>query len=102
MQVFFPLRGLEDKLLKLQDSIDSAFRKLFSLVPILDGRLLENVVLTTTAVEVPHGLGRKPRGWILVKSGVSIIVYQTSESAYPELNLRLTASGTDVVSIWVF
>jgi hypothetical protein len=102
MQVFFPLRGLEDKLLKLQDAVDAGFRKLFSLVPILDGKLLDNVVVTTTPVEVPHGLGRRPRGWLVVKSNVSVIVYQASESAYPELNLRLTASGTDVVSIWVF
>ena len=100
--MFFPVRGLEDKLLRLQDAIDAAFRKLLSIARIADGRLLENVVVTTAATEVPHGLGREPRGWIVVRSSVALSVYEAAPSDYPTLNLRLTATGTDVVSLWVF
>lgn len=102
IQLFFPVRGLDDKLLRLQDAVDAAFKKLQSLASILDGRLLENVVVTTTATEVPHGLGREPRGWLVVRSSVALSVYEAAPSAYPTLNLRLTATGTDVVSLWVF
>lgn len=102
IQFFYPLRGLDGPLTKLQDSIDAAFKRLLKLVPIADGVLLESVTVSATATEVAHGLGRVPRGFLLIKSTVPLTVYQASPSAFPDSNLRLTASGTDVVSLWVF
>ena len=41
-------------------------------IPILQGRLLERVDITEgTTTKYRHGLGRKLRGWIIVKSNIT-------------------------------
>jgi len=45
-------------------------------VPILQGRLLENVSITENQTNrVRHGLGRKLRGWIVVRQTVEEIFF---------------------------
>lgn len=69
--------------------------------PMLDGRLIENVVLGTTETLIEHKLGRAYQGWIIVNKNAAQDVYVSSTSL-PKKHLALTAGGTVTVSIWVF
>ena len=69
--------------------------------PILDGNLLEDLAVTTTATDFSHGLGRKPLGYILVKASAGVTLFDT-ESTTPNVTLKLTASASSTISIWVF
>lgn len=69
-------------------------------VPLLGGRLVEDVSVDTTGVVVNHRLGREPRGVLVVKNSTTAS-YQTD--AFSKTTLTITASsGTSTVSIWVF
>jgi len=68
---------------------------------IIDGVLLTNVALTTSATNVYHGLGRKYRGWIVVDNTTPCWVY-ASVSSDPSKTLSLIATVTTTVSLWVF
>ena len=69
--------------------------------PLLDGVLLEDIDVTTTATAFSHGLGREPRGYIIVKANASVTIYVTT-STTPKTTLKLTGSGTATISLWVF
>ena len=70
--------------------------------PILDGELIEDVVLSTTGVNVSHGLGRPWRGWVVVDIDTTATVYRAS-SDDESVFLRLRASaGTPIIKVWVF
>ena len=68
---------------------------------ILDGRILENVAVSTTATEIAHGLGRKPLGYIIVKSNAHVTIYDTT-STTPTVTIKLTASATATINLWIF
>jgi hypothetical protein len=75
----------------------------------LDGlRLLENVQLTSgVTARVPHGLGRKPRGWLVVRtdSGAALgyIYDEQRTQAKTDVYLYLRAEGySPLVSLLVF
>lgn len=67
---------------------------------ILDGRLIEDITVSTTDLTVTHRMGRIPRGAIVVKaSGLgNIRLYQFTADT---ITTR-SASGTQTVSIWIF
>lgn len=70
-------------------------------IPILDGNLIEDVVLGSTETKVNHKLGRRYRGWVIVDKSANQSVWAAT-SAISERYLSLTASGTVTVSLWVF
>ena len=65
------------------------------------GRLITGVVLSTTAYDLSHGLGRRYKGYDIVKRSAAAHVYD-SESDDDTRFLRLTASSAVTVSIYVF
>lgn len=70
---------------------------------ILDGILLTNISLTTGLNEVSHKLGRKIRGWIVVRKRANVDIWDEQDSnKKPGLTLRLQASGAVVADLWVF
>lgn len=82
-------------------------------VPLLQGRLVENVKLSDGAVvKIKHGLGRKLRGWVLTDlydatSTGRIVRVRTSggRNASDESDIWLRADGwgaTITVGLWVF
>ena len=79
-------------------------------VPILQGRLLENITITeNTTNKIRHGLERKLRGWIVVRSPISPNVFSDSQVSNQKEDQELwltaeTPSGsTDYkISLWVF
>lgn len=85
---------------RLQGNIQEFFKQLTS-NPLLDGNLIEDVAVSTTAVEVNHGLGREPVGYITVKADANVTIYDTT-STTPKVTLKLTASATATVSLYIF
>ena len=79
-------------------------------VPILQGRLLENVNITENETNrIRHGLGRKLRGWIIVRQTVEQIFFSDAQSSNKRADEELwliptTASGSakSEISLWVF
>lgn len=68
---------------------------------IIDGRLLENVTINSTATQLQHGLGRVPKGFIVVDYTVfpDSGIYRT---AWDEKTITLVADTTSIYSLWVF
>lgn len=77
---------------------------------IVDGRLIENITFTEqpdteNGAQVKHGLGRKYRGWILVKTNAAPgWLYEAAVNTDPSsfLEIRTTEPGSLTVSLWVF
>lgn len=95
--------GTDDLVIgKLQDNTEEIFVQILS-KRILDGVLLEGVVLTTSAILVPHPLKKPVTGYIVVRSNANSVVYdQETSNTLKELFVKLLASATATVSLWVF
>lgn len=73
-------------------------------VPLLDGHLLEDVVLKGggETTKIAHGLGRKPKGHIIVKRNAAVTYTIDQTATTPSRELWLLASGAATVTLWVF
>lgn len=83
---------------RTRDAINQA------LAPLLDGHLLENIGLTGGVdATISHSLGRKLRGWFLVRSTATGTVFDKQDANdAPELTLVLQTATTKTISLWVF
>lgn len=68
-------------------------------IPLLDGRLITDVAVATTATSIPHKLGRQPLGWVLTDQDTAATVRR---SAWDAKHLTLIASAACTVGLWVF
>lgn len=72
-------------------------------LPINKGLILENVSLATGTNNINHKLGRKLRGWWLVRVSSSVTVYDAQSNVpNPDVVLRLVSSAPSTVDIYVF
>lgn len=85
---------------QLQQSVID-FTSQLTRVPFLAGNLVEGVLLSTTALEVSHGLGRIPVGYFIVKASAGVTVFD-SASTTPKATIKLTGSATSTVNLWIF
>jgi hypothetical protein len=71
---------------------------------ILNGALLTNVALSTTATPVPHKLGRKYAGFWVAGASANATVYQLDFAAPVQAQsvINLVASAPVTVNLWVF
>lgn len=93
---FFKDKNLE----KFQDDVDVAFEVL-SKIPFLDGILLKDLSLSTTATNFPHKLGRKWVGYLITKKDDNArISYQGIDNN--EIYIKLISSIDVLVDVWVF
>ena len=95
------LRTQDAELQQLQDNVYEVVRT-WEVVPLLQGLLIEDVILGATATDVAHGLGRRPRGWIVTRRNGTATIYEPSAAALPDRFLKLQATATIVCSLWVF
>lgn len=103
IRVFQKLPTTDQVLDRVQSNIDGAFRRLAQMVPIVDGRLVTDVALTTSTSRIEHGLARRPQGWIVVGRSADARVWDMQNSNnLQDRYLDLRASGAVTVSIWVF
>lgn len=71
--------------------------------PVLDHVEVEGWALATGTNLVPHGLGRRPRGWWVTRRNAGADVYDSaSPSASPERTLALEASAPVTVNLVVY
>lgn len=68
---------------------------------IVNGRLIEDINITTAGTTVNHGLGRIWSGWFVVDNTADVRVWSVP-SADEKKYLMLDASGTATIAIWVF
>jgi len=85
---------------RLQENIGEYVAQ-FTSNPLLDGRVIENIVVSTTATEFAHGLGRELRGYFIVKSNTHVTIYNTT-SITPKTSMKLVGSTTATISVYVF
>ena len=67
--------------------------------PILKGRLITDISVSTSSTSVAHKLGKKPKGYFLASSSASVTIYTTGKD---DKFLKITASGSATISLWVF
>lgn len=100
MKEFKKINTKDQATQQLQNSVAEYVSQITD-VPLLDGRLIEGVAVSTTATTVNHGLGREARGYFIVKADVNVTIYGTP-STTPKTTLKITASASATVNIWVF
>lgn len=65
------------------------------------GRLVKDVDVSTTAVEVAHGLGRKWVGCIVTKADTPVSI-ASSSSSNDGVYVLVEASAAAIVDLWIF
>lgn len=70
--------------------------------PLLDYALIKQVKVSTTAVDIPHSLGRQWLGWVVTRKNADINVYETATQKPGEKYITLTASGSGTIDIYLF
>jgi hypothetical protein len=83
-------------LLILKEKLDEILSK----VPLLHGQFTDEVQIGTSAIDVPHRLGRIAIGRVLVYQSADARIWDTAK---PDgKRFRLQASATTRVRLWVF
>ena len=92
----------DDTLNRVQDRLRVAIGALTS-VPLLDGVLLENVVLAAGSfTPVVHNLTRPWRGYLVLSRTANAAIWNQAPAADAVSFLYLQPSATVTVNIWVF
>ena len=86
-----------------QDHIESVINPVLDSA-IIDGVILEDIDLVSTGfTSVEHKLGRKPRGYLVIRKSAAQTVYEdVGDYDNRKLFIKLRASGTVTVNLWVF
>lgn len=91
---------------RIQDTVDGWIFQLGTDIPLLQGRLIEDVSLSGSSASnlIEHKLNRAYRGYILVTQTANSVIYDdTSNSGENnELYLNLKTTTAQTVSLWVF
>jgi hypothetical protein len=97
------IEGVPYSLGKVQDALTTALGPVLGSA-IVDGRLIEGVALASgSANTITHGLGRPPKGWLVVRSDADARYWDDqANNSTPGRTLRLNSSATATVSLWVF
>lgn len=71
--------------------------------PLVSGRAIQNVSLTTGNNVVNHKLGRKLQGWVITGiDGVASIYDTQASNQLSARTLNLVSSADVTISLWVF
>jgi hypothetical protein len=70
--------------------------------PLMDGLILSDIVIGTTATDIQHGLGRPFRGWFIIRKNDTATVREDTTQTNEKYYLTLIASSSTTVSIYVF
>lgn len=68
--------------------------------PILQGRLLTNIILVNGSTYINHGLNRNLTGWFLTDQSALANIYRSKP--FNSSTLTLTSDAAVTVSMWVF
>ena len=86
-----------------QDHVESVINPILASV-IIDGVILEDIDLVSTGfTSIEHKLGRKPRGYLVIRRSSAQTVYEDAgDYDNRKLFMKLRASGSVTVNLWVF
>ena len=86
-----------------QDHVESVINPVLNSA-IIDGVILEDIDLVSTGfTSIEHKLGRKPRGYLVIRKSAAQTVYEEAgDYDNRKLFIKLRASGTVTVNLWVF
>ena len=86
-----------------QDHIESVINPVLDSA-IVNGVILEDIDLVSGSfTSVEHKLGRKPRGYLVIRKSAAQTVYEdVGDYDNRKLFLKLRASGSVTVNLWVF
>lgn len=75
-----------------------------STIPLLSGRLIEDVTLAGPGndIYVEHGLGRPIRGWIIVDKNITGGAVARSTTSTDNSKFLILKGASQVISLWVF
>lgn len=98
---FRRVRTEDGDIKQLQDAVANTLQTITQR-EILDGVLLTDIYVATGAArDIEHKLGRKPRGYVVVKRDAESEIWD-SESDLPNSFLSLNSSANVTISLWVF
>lgn len=69
--------------------------------PMLVGRLIQGIAVSTTETIIDHKLGKTFLGWVVVRNNANVKIYESTQNN-PTLTLSLLAEGPAVIDVWVF
>ena len=86
-----------------QDHVESVIDPVLNSA-IIDGVIVEDVDLVVGSfTSVEHKLGRKPRGYLVIRKSAAETVYEdVGDYDNRKLFIKLRASGSVTVNLWVF
>ena len=86
-----------------QDHIEEVLTPVTNSV-IINGVILEDIDLVSGSfTSVEHKLGRKPRGYLVIRKSAAQTVYEeVGDYDSRKLFLKLRASGSITINLWVF
>jgi hypothetical protein len=87
-----------EEMRRLQTDIENAIAETIK-SPLLNGRQLDNISLTSGDNKIEHKLARKIRGYIVSKKSNAATIYNSSDD---EKFLTLNTSANVTVSLWVY
>ena len=96
-----PLQQTDDKDLSL---LSTKWKSILDPVlsnPLVNGRLISNVVLISGDNTINHGLQAKLQGYIVVRNSAASVFFD-KPSPMPTLTLILNSSAPTTISLWVF
>lgn len=98
-----PIFQTQERILsQMQTQWSSQLNPLLS-CPLVNGRLIESITLTTGSNTINHRLSRNLVGYIVCLKSADVTIYDTqATNAMTDKTLRLTASGPAVITLWVF
>lgn len=71
--------------------------------PLVNGNLLQNIVVASGNNTINHQLNSKLQGYIVVTNSAAVTFYdRQATNPYPDLTLILVASGAATISLYVF
>tara|TARA_R100000655_G_scaffold57852_1_gene96203 strand:+ start:226 stop:522 length:297 start_codon:yes stop_codon:yes gene_type:complete len=68
--------------------------------PLADGKRIIDLDLSTTETTVAHGLGRTPKGLLVIRKNAAQHVFESSPA--DEEHIFLKSDGTVTATVWVF
>ena len=86
-----------------QDHIEEVINPVLNSV-IVDGVILEDIDLVSGSfTDIEHKLGREPRGYLVIRKSAAQTVYEEAgDYDNRKLFMKLRASGSVTVNLWVF
>jgi hypothetical protein len=86
---------------RLAAAVDDYTRQLTQ-NPLLGGRLIQRIAVSTTPVNVAHGLGRSWQGWVVTRVDAGITVFEATTQANSAQFISLDATNSGTIDIYIF